>query len=277
VRNRRNTQQDSSFYEIFSDMALLMLAAFIFLFALILINAQLQGSGPSQEDEKAKADLEQRLAVANAKNLQLQQKLNNLASVNVQGQMDNLQALMDGKDVQQAVDKVLLSAQMATGQGKKDFDLFVKGLRDLPGKDLHLVVDATGSMHGVTTFLIPVLRLIAIRSGKHLSAVTWYANKKEGTYTGSMGEMFDNLMVDAPFVGTDETIGHAFRHIAAESPVPGAYLLVGDEPSTDRIAYHRIPAPVFTLPLGTSTGNTKFAFQKMADETGGKMLELKFQ
>lgn len=277
MRNRRNTQQDSSFYEIFSDMALLMLAAFIFLFALILINAQLQGSGPSQEDEKAKADLEQRLAVANAKNLQLQQKLNNLASVNVQGQMDNLQALMDGKDVQQAVDKVLLSAQMATGQGKKDFDLFVKGLRDLPGKDLHLVVDATGSMHGVTTFLIPVLRLIAIRSGKHLSAVTWYANKKEGTYTGSMGEMFDNLMVDAPFVGTDETIGHAFRHIAAESPVPGAYLLVGDEPSTDRIAYHRIPAPVFTLPLGTSTGNTKFAFQKMADETGGKMLELKFQ
>jgi len=277
VRNRRNTQQDSSFYEIFSDMALLMLAAFIFLFALILINAQLQGSGPSQQDQQAMADLEQRLAIANAKNLKLQQKLNNLASVNVQGQMDNLQSLMDGKDVQQAVDKVLLSAQMATGQGKKDFDMFVKGLRDLPGKDLHLVVDATGSMHGVTTFLIPVLRLIAIRSGKHLSAVTWYADKKEGTYTGSMGEMFDKLMVDAPFVGTDETIGHAFRHIAAESPVPGAYLLIGDEPSTDRIAYHRIPAPVFTLPLGTSTGNTKFAFQKMADETGGKMLKLQFQ
>jgi len=277
VRNRRNTQQDSSFYEIFSDMALLMLAAFIFLFALILINAQLQGSGPSQQDQQAMADLEQRLAIANAKNLKLQQKLNNLASVNVQGQMDNLQALMDGKDVQQAVDKVLLSAQMATGQGKKDFDMFVKGLRDLPGKDLHLVVDATGSMHGVTTFLIPVLRLIAIRSGKHLSAVTWYADKKEGTYTGSMGEMFDKLMVDAPFVGTDETIGHAFRHIVEESPVPGAYLLIGDEPSTDRIAYHRIPAPVFTLPLGTSTGNTKFAFQKMADETGGKMLKLQFQ
>jgi len=277
VRNRRNIQQDNSFYEIFSDMALLMLAAFIFLFALILINAQLQGSGPSQQDQQAMADLEQRLAIANAKNLKLQQKLNNLASVNVQGQMDNLQALMDGKDVQQAVDKVLLSAQMATGQGKKDFDMFVKGLRDLPGKDLHLVVDATGSMHGVTTFLIPVLRLIAIRSGKHLSAVTWYADKKEGTYTGSMGEMFDKLMVDAPFVGTDETIGHAFRHIVAESPVPGAYLLIGDEPSTDRIAYHRIPAPVFTLPLGTSTGNTKFAFQKMADETGGKMLKLQFQ
>ena len=277
MRNRRNIQQDSSFYEIFSDMALLMLAAFIFLFALILINAQLQGSGPSQEDQKAKADLEQRLAVAKAKNLHLQQKLNNLASANAQGQMDNLQALMDGKDVQQAVNKVLLSAQMATGRGKKDFDMFVKGLRDLPGKDLHLVVDATGSMHGVTTFLIPVLRLIAIRSGKHLSAVTWYANNKEGTYTGSMGEMFDKLMVDAPFVGTDETIGHAFRHIAAESPVPGAYLLVGDEPSTDRIAYHRIPAPVFTLPLGSSTGNTKYAFQKMADETGGKMLKLKFQ
>jgi len=48
-------------------------------------------------------------------------------------------------------------------------------------------------MHGVTTFLVPVLRLIAICSGKHLSAVTRYANRKEGTSTGSMGEMFDKL------------------------------------------------------------------------------------
>jgi len=277
VRSRRQVQQDSSFYEIFSDMALLMLAAFIFLFALILINAQLQGSRSDPVSEREVASLKEKLANTEQKNLKLQQEINNLASVNAQEQLDNLEALMDGQDVQQQVDKVMLSAQMATGKGRKDFDMFVKGLRNLPGKDLHIVVDATGSMHGVTTFLIPVLRLIAIRSGKHLAALTWYANRKEGTFTGSMAEMFDKLMADAPFVGMDETIGHAFHNIATSSPVPGAYLLIGDEPSTDAVFYHEIPAPVFTLPLGTSTGNTKYAFQKMADETGGRMLELKFQ
>jgi len=258
-------------------MALLMLAAFIFLFALILINAQLQGSRSDPVSEREMATLKEQLVESEQVNRKLQQEINNLASVDAQQQLDNLQSLMDGENVQQQVDKVLLSAQMATGKGRKDFDMFIKGLRNLPGKDLHIVVDATGSMHGVTTFLIPVLRLIAIRSGKHLSALTWYANRREGTYEGSMGEMFDKLIEDAPFIGTDETIGHAFHHIATASAVPGAYLLIGDEPPTDRVHYHEIPAPVFTLPLGTSTGNTKYAFRKMADETGGKMLELKFQ
>lgn len=277
MRSRRKQQQDNSFYEIFSDMALLMLAAFIFLFALILINAQLQGSRSDPVSEREMAALKQQLADAEQKNLKLQQELNSLASVDAQEQLDNLQALMDAQDVQQQVDRVLLSAQMATGKGRKDFDMFVKGLRELPGKDLHIVVDATGSMHGVTTFLIPVLRLIAIRSGKHLSALTWYANRKEGTYDGSMAEMFDKLMQDAPFIGTDETIGHAFHRISTRSAVPGAYLLIGDEAPTDTVRYKEIPAPVFTLPLGTSTGNTRDAFQKLADETGGRMLELKFQ
>lgn len=276
MRKPRGGQQDN-FYEIFSDMALLMLAAFIFLFALILINAQLQGSGKAEETQQEIADLKKKLAEAKHESLELQHELNNLASVNAQEQLQNVDALMSGKDVQEQVDKVLLSAGMATGKGRKDFDMFVEGLRNLPGKDLHLVVDGTGSMHGVTTFLVPVLRLIAIRSGKHLSAVSWYADRREGTYTGSMGEMFDQLMADAPFVGTDETIGHAFRHIAADSPVPGAYLLIGDEPPTDEVGYHEIPAPVFTLPLGTSNGNTRYAFQKLADMTGGKMLVLKFQ
>jgi len=276
MRRSRVTQADN-FYEIFSDMALLMLAAFIFLFALILINAQLQGSGKARTLQQEVENLEQELAASRRENLAKQEEINALASVDAQEQLQNLQSMMSAKDVQTQVDKVLLSAAMATGKGRKDFDMFVKGLRDLPGKDLHLVVDATGSMHGVTTFLIPVLRLIAIRSGKHLSALSWYADHRVGTFHGSMAEMFDNLMSDAPFVGADETIGHAFRHIAQDSPPPGAYLLIGDEPSTDDIAYHAIPAPVFTLPLGTSTGNTKYAYQKMADTTGGKMLELKFQ
>ena len=276
MRKSRNIQQDN-FYEIFSDMALLMLAAFIFLFALILINAQLQGSGKAEETLQEIANLKQKLAQAKRENLELQQEINSLASVDAQQQLQNAEALMSSKDVQQKMENVLVSAGMATGKGRKDFDMFVKGLRDLPGTDLHLVVDGTGSMHGVTTFLIPVLRLIAIRSGKHLSAVSWYADNRTGTYTGSMGEMFDNLMSEAPFVGVDETIGHTFREIEAHSPVPGAYLLIGDEPPTDQVGYHEIPAPVFTLPLGTSNDTTKYAFQKIADQTGGRMLELKFQ
>ncbi|MDQ6993711.1 MAG: hypothetical protein Q9M31_09550 [Mariprofundus sp.] len=272
----RNSQPDN-FYEIFSDMALLMLAAFIFLFALILINAQLQGSGKAEETLQEVEDLKQQLAQANRENLELQREINSLASVDAQQQLKNAEALMASKGVQEQTDKVLLSASMATGSGRKDFDMFIKGLQDIPGKDLHLLIDGTGSMHGVTTFLVPVLRLIAIRSGKHLSAVSWYADHKVGTNTGSMAEMFDHLMAEAPFVGADETIGHAFRHIVAENPVPGAYLLIGDEPPTDEIRYHGIPAPVFTLPLGTSDSNTKYAFQKLADDTGGKMLELKFQ
>jgi len=277
VRSRHQAKQDSSFYEIFADMALLMLAAFIFLFALILINAQLQGSRRDPVSEKEMATLQEKLADTERSNRKLHHEINKLASVNAQDQLDNLQALMDGKDVQKQIEKVMLSAQIATGKGRKDFDMFVKGLHDLPGKDLHIVVDATGSMHGVTSFLIPVLRLIAIRSGKHLSALTWYANRKEGTYTGTMAEMFDLLMEDAPFGGMNETVGHAFHHIVKTSPIPGAYLLIGDEPPTDQVKYHEIQAPVFTLPLGTSTGNTKYAFQKIADETGGRMLELKFQ
>lgn len=276
MRTRRNPSQETP-YEIFSDMALLMLAAFIFFFALILINAQLQGDGHTQQTDQQIAELSQQLSNSKKQNRKLQQEINELASVDAQQQLQNVEALMKSNDVQQQSEKILLTANLARGKGRKDFDMFVKGLRNLPGSDLHLVVDATGSMHGVTTFLIPVLRLIAIRSGKHLSAVSWYADRREGTFTGSMAAMFDKLMTDAPFIGSDETIGHAFRHIATESVVPGAYLLIGDEPPTDKVLYHQIPAPVFTLPLGTSTGNTKYAFQKIADETGGRMLELKFQ
>lgn len=260
MRRRQGSSSDN-FYEIFSDMALLMLAAFIFLFALILITAQLQGGGKASISRYELEDMELELAEAKAKNEQLQKEMNTLA----------------GTDVNEQMQKVLASAGMAKGKGKKDFDLFVSGLRKLPGKDLHLVVDATGSMHGVTTFLIPVLRMIAIRSGKHLSAVSWYADRKVGTYTGTMGSMFDHLMQTAPFVGADETVGHAFQNIPNNAPVPGAYLLIGDEPPTDTVYYSKIPAPVFTLPLGSSDSSTKYAYQLLADRTGGRMLELKFQ
>jgi len=258
---KSRTQLSESFYEIFSDMALLMLAAFIFLFALILVNAQLQGGGQAEVNSKNLEKMQEQLAQANQRNRQLQEEMNDLA----------------GKDVKDQMDKILASAGLSDGNGKRDFDMFIAGLRNIPGKELHLVVDATGSMHGVTTFLIPVLRVIAIRSGKHISAVSWYADGRTGTYTGSMGAMFDNLMQNAPFVGADETVGHAFRDIPKQAPIPGAYLLIGDEPPTDDVGYHEIPAPVFTLPLSLNDSSTIFAYKTIAEETGGKMLKLKFQ
>lgn len=242
-------------------MALLMLAAFIFLFALILVNAQLQGGGKSKLDSMELERLQQQLAQLEQRNRQLQEEMNELA----------------GADVKEQMDKVLASAGLSKGKGKRDFDLFIEGLKNLPGSELHLVVDATGSMHGVTTFLIPILRVIAVRSGKHVSAVSWYADKRTGTYTGSMGAMFDNLMQNAPFVGSDETIGHAFREIAQTSAVPSAYMLIGDEPPTDVVGYLEIPAPVFTLPLGRNDSGTIYAYKTMAEKTGGKMLKLKFE
>jgi len=260
MRRRRDPSPDN-FYEIFSDMALLMLAAFIFLFALILVNAQLQGGGESELDRQEVEQLREKLAQTEQRNKQLQEEMNELA----------------GKDVKEQMDKVLASAGLSDGKGKRDFDMFIQGLKDLPGNELHLVVDATGSMHGVTTFLIPVLRVIAIRSGKHLSGVSWYADLKTGTFTGSMGAMFDNLMQSAPFVGSEETVGHAFRDIAKNAPIPSAYMLIGDEPPTDSVGYHEIPAPVFTLPLGINDSETIFAYKTIAEQTGGKLLKLNFQ
>ncbi|MBL4760262.1 MAG: hypothetical protein JKY80_05350 [Mariprofundaceae bacterium] len=259
MRSRRE-RDTSSIYEVFSDMALLMLAAFIFLFAMFLLISKAEDSGESMKSKEQIASLEKELAAAKARNLELLQEMTTLV----------------GSDSQAQMDKVLAAAGFGKGQGRKDFDMVIRGLRALPGKDLHLVIDATGSMHGVTAFLIPVLRVIAIRSGKHLSAITWYADNRLGTYSGTMGEMFDYLMQSAPFIGNKETIGHTFDVLTKDVPIPGAYMLIGDEPSTDKVHYHVIKAPVFTLPLGNSDISTKVEFQKIADISGGRMLELKF-
>lgn len=260
VRNVKRAGQDN-IYEIFSDMALLMLSAFVFLFAMILITSRLQGSGSSEVTQQEIETLKYERNAAQESVVRLQEAL----------------AKQAGKDIREQENRILETAGLAEGQGRRDFEMFIEGLRNLPGRDLHLVIDATGSMHGATSFLIPVLRLIAIRSGKHLSAVSWYADKKTGTFTGTMGAMLDQLMKDAPFVGTDETVGHAFTDIPRQAAIPGAYLLIGDEPPTDKVYYQAIPAPVFTLPLGSSDSSTKVAYQRLADNTGGRLLELKFQ
>ena len=259
---KKHRSSPPNIHESFSDIALLMLATFVFLLVTILITSRMAEQNQLPKLIREVKSLQNALKVSEERNQQLLGNMDSLVGMSSQTQME--QALND-------------AGMSPNSKNRKDFDLFVKGLRDLPGNTLHLIVDATGSMHGVTSFIIPVLRVIVIRSGKSLDAITWYSDGKTETYTGSMGDMFDHLMDGAPFVGSEETIGKAFTHAAQAAPKPGAYLLIGDEPSSDKIHYFYIPSPVFTLPIGRSNPETNWAFQKLADETGGKMLHLEFK
>lgn len=259
---RKHRSSPPNIHESFSDIALLMLATFLFLFVTIILTSKLAEQNQIPQLKENVASLQAALQKERTTNEHLLGNMDSIVNMTAETTMENaLQAVSLGKN----------------DAKRKDFDLFVKGLKDLPGKSLHLMVDATGSMHGVTTFVIPVLRVIVIRSGKKLDAITWYSDGKTETYTGSMGSMFDNLMSGAPFIGSEETVGRAFQYAAEHAPIPGAYLLIGDEPSTDKIHYLSIPSPVFTLPIGKSNEDTNWAFQKLADETGGKMLKIELK
>lgn len=259
LKKRRSSPPN--IHESFSDIALLMLATFIFLLVTILITSRLAEEYQTPKLKTTVQELQSKLAQAESEQARLKSNMDNLAQLSTQGQME----------------QALQAAGLAEGKNRKDFDLFIKGLRDLPGDSLHLMVDATGSMHGVSNFLIPVLRIIVIRSGKRLDALTWFSDGQADTYSGSMGEMFDRLMEGAPFIGANETIGHGFRYAANHAPPPGAYLLIGDEPPADRIIHFNIPSPVFTLPIGRDNPDTNWHYQKLADETGGKLLHLELK
>lgn len=249
-------------YIIFTDIALLMLTMFIFLLVTILMTSRMVEERQLPRLKKEVAELKSALKTATADRQRLLGDVEQLTGMTTESQMES----------------ALSAAGLEHGgKNRKDFDLFVLGLKQLPGKTLHIVVDASGSMHGVTTFLIPVLRVIVIRSGKELGAVTWFSDSVAETYSGTMAEMFDRLMQNAPFVGSDETIGHAMRHAVMNAPKPGAYLLIGDEPSTDRIAYAAIPSPVFTLPLGRDNPDALWEYETLAKETKGRMLRLEFR
>jgi len=259
IRTRRRT--GGTMYESFSDLSLLMLAAFIFLFVIILITYRIQ-------DTHEVPRLKKELAEAQAE-LDKTQKRLKIFQRDISGQ--------NGLSTGAQVKIVLEGAGLSEGQGKKDFDLFVEGLRDIPGSTIHMVIDGTGSMHGAATFLIPVLRVIALRSGKDLDAVTWFSDGRGDTFHGSMSSMLDALIDGAPFTGSQETIGAAFKRAEQNADVPSAYILIGDEPSDDRIYYKKIKAPVFTLPLGRVSPSTRWEYETLAEETGGKMLWLQFQ
>ncbi|HHH35739.1 MAG TPA: hypothetical protein ENK48_02790 [Gammaproteobacteria bacterium] len=260
MRHRRKST-GVNIFESFSDVALLMLATFIFLLVTILITSRMAQEYQLPKLKEEVARLRSELQASSREKARLTQELGDMAGMATETQ----------------IQRVLRVANLDQGKGRKDFEIFIQGLKDIPGRDLHLIVDATGSMHGVSTFLIPILRVIVVRSGKHLDAITWFSDGKAETYTGSMGEMFDQLMNGAPFIGANETIGDALHKAAAQARTPGAYLLLGDEPSDDRIFYLDVPAPVFTLPIGRKNPSTLWEYQTLADRTGGKMLHLDFR
>jgi len=257
ISKRRRAGSSTNIYESFSDVALLMLATFIFLLVTILITHRI---AETYQVPKLKKELQ-------ASNEQLEKTLKDKERL-----LAELGDLL-GMATETQIERVLESVSV----GKKDFELFIDGLKKIPGKDIHLIVDATGSMHGVATFLVPILRVMVIKSGKKLSAVTWFSDGETDTYVGTMGAMFDQLIQGAPFVGNNETIGQAFTKAVQSASLPGAYVLIGDEPSDDRIYYSDIPRPVFTLPLGLSDPNTTREYSSLAEKTGGLMLHLKFQ
>lgn len=254
-KNRRSGY--NNIYESFADVAFLMLATFIFLLVTILITSRVAENYQVPKLKESLASAEARLKQAQGEKEQLTAEIGELL----------------GTATEVQISKVLDTA----GVGRKDFDLFVEGLKAIPGRDIHLVVDATGSMHGAAPFLIPVLRVIALRSGKKLSATTWFSDGEADTYTGTMGHMFDQLMQGAPFIGNNETIGRAFTKALENAPVPGAYILIGDEPSDDIIRFSEIPSPVFTLALGNSDPNTIREYTELSEKTGGKILRMRFE
>ncbi|HKJ21985.1 MAG TPA: hypothetical protein VKA13_02770 [Gammaproteobacteria bacterium] len=254
TRKKRST---TNIHESFADVALLTLATFIFLFVSIMITTRLS-------EQKQVPELE-------AKIKSLQKQIQSAQTDKKRLAKDLKDVVVDTPDDQ--LDKILKQASM----GRKDFDLFIKGLKDIRGDDIHLVVDATGSMHSVSAFLIPILRVIFARSGKRLDAITWFSDYTAETYVGSMGEMFDQLMKGAPFSGSMETIGKAFRIAEQNAPPPGAYLVIGDEQSNDTIEYSRIPSPVFTLALGRSDPELTASYKELSSKTGGKMLEMELK
>jgi hypothetical protein len=247
----------SSIYESFSDLALMALGTFIFLFVTIVVTSKMTEMSEIPKLKEKIAKLENQLKRSQADEKRIKQDMEKILFTDPEAKT---QMILD-----------------AAGVGRKDFDLFIRGLKNIPGKDLHLVVDATGSMHGVSAFLVPILRLIATRSGKDISALTWFSDNNIQTYSGTMGEMFDDFMQGAPFTGSNEYIGRAFSEAVDNAPRPGAYLLIGDEPSDDSVIYSDIPSPVFALPLGRADPDTEWEYGNIAEKTGGKMLHIYFK
>ena len=130
---RKHRSSTTNIHESFSDIALLMLATFVFLLVTIMITSKLAEENQLPRLKASVAELEERIKKTEAINQRLLNDIDTMANMSVDSQMEaSLEAVGLGK----------------SSNRRKDFDLFVKGLKDLPGNTLHLMVDATGSMHG---------------------------------------------------------------------------------------------------------------------------------
>ncbi len=152
----RRRHNHTNVHESFSDVALLMLATFIFLLVTILITSKIQETVQVPRLKKELEALKAELSESAQENHRLYDELGDMAGMGTEAQ----------------IAKVLRSVGLNTESGRKDFDVFIEGLKDIPGNDIHLVIDATGSMHGASTFLVPLLRVIVVRSEKKMSALT---------------------------------------------------------------------------------------------------------
>src|SRR3569832_474311 len=144
----KKKQTESSIYDIyksFSDLAMMTLGLIIFLFAIIVMTMQLPQNNEVVKLKEEMAKKQEQMQASQADKEQLKKD------------MDKVVVTDPGK----ATESILQSAQV----GRKDYKLFIEGLKQLPGKDLHLVIDATGSMHGVTGFFFFFLRLFVARLG----------------------------------------------------------------------------------------------------------------
>ena len=126
--HRGKKKSISSIYESFSDLALMALGTFIFLFVTMVITSKMTEMNEIPLLKDQIAALESQLKESQADKNRFKK---DMEKVLVTDQSSRAQMILD-----------------AVGVGRKDFDIFIQGLKDIPGKDLHLIVDATGSMHG---------------------------------------------------------------------------------------------------------------------------------
>ncbi len=189
-------------------------------------------------------------------------------------------------------DNIVEDVLKNAGIDKGDLDVFIKGLKDLPGDRLHLVLDATGSMNEKKPFLRIILAVIVAKSGKKLTGITWFAgeevrgynqhhqyitttkNRVESAY-GTQKEMFDKLFEKAPFGGGIENVKQGLEDAAKADPLPTVYLLLGDEGSNDGLPASSL-VPIFTMPVQNvdPAVNKRLLqdYQALADLNGGMML-----
>src|SRR5210317_1468289 len=116
---RKRRSSSTNIHESFSDIALLMLATFVFLLVTIMITSKLAEENQLPQLKASVSELKQQLDEAKSINQRLLGDIDSMVNMTVESQMEHsLEAVGLGKN----------------SKNRKDFDLFVKGLKDIPGE-----------------------------------------------------------------------------------------------------------------------------------------------